>query len=198
MTQAFDSNGRPASGRGRGTQVSDWSGWDYLPGIAFIVIGVLALMMAPLTSLATGIYVGAMLCVAGGFAFVGGLSHLRKRGAWLAVLLGVLSLIVGVAFLYKPAAGAVTLVWMVGAWLIVGGVFEVATAFATPAGKGWLILVGLVDFVLGGFVLTMEPVQAFAFLGYYVGASFVFRGLWSVVFVGDVHTIEHLASEAIA
>ena len=180
------------------TSVGDWSGWDYLPGIAFIVVGVLALMMAPLTSLATGIYVGVMLCVAGGFALIGGLSHIRRGGAWLAALLGLLSIIVGGAFLYNPAAGAVTLVWMIGAWLLVGGLFEFATAFTTPFGKGWLVLVGLVDVALGALVLFMDPKQAFAFLGYYVGISFIFRGLWTVVFVGEAHEIGHTIREAIA
>jgi uncharacterized membrane protein HdeD (DUF308 family) len=178
--------------------VGDWSGWDYLPGIAFIVVGVLALMMAPLTSLATGIYVGAMLCVAGGFAFVGGLSHIKRGGAWLAALLGLLSIVVGIAFVYNPAAGAVTLVWMIGAWLLVGGLFEFATAFTTPFGKGWLVLVGLVDLALGAFVLFMDPKQAFAFLGYYVGISFIFRGLWTVVFVGEAHEFGHGIREALA
>lgn len=178
--------------------ISDWSGWDYLPGIAFIVVGVLALMMAPLTSLATGIYVGSMLCVAGGFAFIGGLSHIKRGGAWLAALLGLLSIVVGIAFLYNPAAGAVTLVWMIGAWLIVGGIFEFSTAFTTPVGKGWLVAVGLVDLALGVLVLTMDPTQAFAFLGYYVGISFIFRGLWTTVFVGDAHEIGHNVREALA
>lgn len=179
-------------------KIGDWSGWDYLPGIAFIVVGVLALMMAPLTSLATGIYVGAMLCVAGGFAFVGGLSHIKRGGAWLAALLGLLSIVVGIAFLYNPAAGAVTLVWMIGAWLLVGGLFEFGTAFTTPFGKGWLVLVGLVDVALGALVLFMEPKQAFAFLGYYVGISFIFRGLWTVFFVGEAQEIGHAVREAIA
>ena len=180
------------------TAIADWSGWDYLPGIAFIVIGVLALMLAPLTSLATGVYVGAMLCVAGGFAFIGGLSHIKRGGAWLAVLLGLLSLLVGIAFLYNPVAGSITLVWMIGAWLLVGGVFEFATAFTTPFGKGWLVLVGLVDLALGALVLMMEPRTAFAFLGYYVGISFIFRGLWTVFFVGEAHEIGHTVREAIA
>ena len=180
------------------TSIGDWSGWDYLPGIAFIVVGALALIMAPLTSLATGIYVGAMLCVAGGFAFVGGLSHIKRGGAWLAASLGLLSIIVGIAFLYNPAAGAVTLMWMIGAWLLVGGIFELATAFATPFGKSWLVLVGLVDLALGAIVLAMDPQQAFGFLGYYVGISFIFRGLWTVVFVGEVHHAGQAVRGAVA
>jgi len=178
--------------------ISEWSGWDYVPGIAFIVIGVLAVMQAPLASLATGIYVGAMLCVAGGFAFVGGLSHIKMRGAWLPALLGLLSIVVGAAFLYNPAAGSVTLVWFIGAWLLVGGIFEFATAFSTPIGRGWLILVGLVDLALGVLILTMDPRLAFAFLGYYVGISFIFRGLWTTIFVGEAHEVGHTIKEALA
>lgn len=180
------------------TAIFDWSGWDYLPGIAFVVIGVLALMMAPLTSLATGVYVGAMLFVAGGFAFVGGLSHIKRGGAWLAALLGLLSLMVGIAFLFNPAAGSITLVWMIGAWLLVGGLFEFATAFTTSFGKGWLVLVGLVDLALGALVLMMDPASAFGFLGYYVGISFIFRGMWTVLFVGEAHEIGRTVREAIA
>lgn len=178
--------------------ITEWSGWDYLPGIAFIVIGVLAVMQAPIASLATGIYVGSMLCVAGGFAFVGGLSHIKRGGAWLAALLGLLSIIVGAAFLYNPAAGSVTLVWMIGAWLLVGGIFEFATAFTSPVGKGWLVMVGIVDLVLGALVLTMDPKQAFAFLGYYVGISFIFRGLWTTMFVGQAHELGRDMREALA
>jgi uncharacterized membrane protein HdeD (DUF308 family) len=179
-------------------RIADWSGWEFLPGIAFIIIGVLALTMAPLTSLATGIYVGALLCVAGAFAFVGGVSHIRRGGGWLAALLGLLSLIIGIAFLYNPAAGAITLVWMIGAWLIVGGIFEFATAFTTPFGRGWLVFVGLVDLALGALLLTMDPSQAFYFLGYYVGISFIFRGLWTVLFVGGAHEVDRTVREAVA
>src|SRR3954469_6032911 len=69
-----------AAQRGRAAHgsLTDWSGWDYLPGLAFLVIGVLALMLAPLTSAVTSIYLAVMLCVAGGFALVGGLANIRS------------------------------------------------------------------------------------------------------------------------
>ena len=88
--------------------------------------------------------------------------------------------------------------FLLGAWLLVGGLFELATAFTTPFGKGWLVLVGLVDLALGALVLFMDPKEALAFLGYYVGISFIFRGLWTLVFVGEVHEIGHTVREAIA
>jgi uncharacterized membrane protein HdeD (DUF308 family) len=72
--------------------LKDWSGWDYVPGIAFLVVGVLALAMPLLASLAASIYLGAMLCVAGAFMLAGGLARTGHRGGWLSIILGVLSL----------------------------------------------------------------------------------------------------------
>jgi uncharacterized membrane protein HdeD (DUF308 family) len=176
----------------------DWSGWDYLPGVAFIVVGVLALMLAPVASLATGIYLGAMLCVAGGFALVGGIAHIKRRRAWLLALLGLLSLIVGIQILYHPVAGAISLTWLLGAWLLVGGIFELATGFTVKVGRSWLILVGVIDILFGGYVLFLNPLNAFLFLGYLVGISFLIRGLWSVVFVNKIHHVRDVFREAVA
>jgi len=176
--------------------LGDWSGWDYLPGFAFTVIGVLAIMEAPIASIATGIYLGAMLCVAGAFGIVGGIARLGRRGALLAALLGVLGVFVGGAVLYNPIAGAISLTWLIGAWFLVGGIFELAMAFTIRLGRGWLILVGITNIVLGALVFMMHPVSAFVFLGYLVGISLLARGLWSIVFVGKVHHSDGLLKQA--
>ena len=171
--------------------IKDWSGWDYVPGIAFLVVGILALLEPPIASLATGIYLGVMLCVAGGFALAAGIARIGHRGGWLGILLGVLSLAAGLIVLYNPVVGAISLVWVLGAWFIVGGIFELAMGFSMPVGKAWLILVGIVNLVLGALVVMLQPDQAFGFLGYFVGISFIFRGLWSVFFTADVHRAQH-------
>ena len=179
-------------------KLSEWPGWDYVPGIAFMVIGVLALTQPPLTSLATGIYLGAMLLVGGAFALAGGIVNIGYRGAWLMALLGALSVAAGMLVLYNPVAGAVSLTWVLAAWLLVGGIFELAMAFNVPAGRGWLIFTGLVDVVFGGFVLMMNPAEAFVFLGYFVGVSFILRGLWSVMFTSDLHGVKQWVEKAVA
>jgi uncharacterized membrane protein HdeD (DUF308 family) len=172
---------------GHRRSLKDWSGWDYVPGIAFLVIGVLALAEPPLASLAASVYLGAMLCVAGAFMLAGGIAGVGHRGGWLAILLGILTVAVGVLIIYNPVVGAISLTWLMGAWFIVGGIFELALGFSIPAGRGWLILVGIVNIVLGAWVVMLDPAQAFAFLGFFVGISLIFRGLWSLLFMSDVH-----------
>jgi uncharacterized membrane protein HdeD (DUF308 family) len=172
---------------GHKRSLKDWSGWDYVPGIAFLVIGVLALAEPPLASLAASVYLGAMLCVAGAFMLAGGIAGVGHRGGWLAILIGILTVAVGVLIIYNPVVGAISLTWLMGAWFIVGGIFELALGFSIPAGRGWLILVGIVNIVLGAWVVMLDPAQAFAFLGFFVGISLIFRGLWSLLFMSDVH-----------
>jgi uncharacterized membrane protein HdeD (DUF308 family) len=173
--------------------IKDWSGWDFVPGITFLVVGVLALLLPPIASLATGIYLGFMLCVAGGFALAAGIANFGRRGSWLGFMLGLLSFLGGILILYNPVVGAVSLIWVLGAWLFVGGMFQLAMGFRAPVGKGWLLFVGVIDLVLGLLIFLMPPAQAFAFLGYFVGISFVFRGLWSLFFTADLHRAEQAA-----
>ena len=177
--------------------LKDWPGWDYAPGIALVVVGILALVVPPITSLAASFYLGVMLCIAGGFVLAGGFANIKHRGGWLGILTGLLSLAAGFLVLYNPVAGAVSLVWVLGAWFIAGGIFELALAFSMPLGKGWLILVGIVDLVLGVYVLMMNPAQAFEFLGFLVGISLLFRGVWSLVFTADLHRGVHRAETAL-
>lgn len=192
MAQTMTSDARHVKSTGRSW--TDWPGWDYVPGIAFIAIGVFALTQPPAASLAASFAYGAIMCVAGSFALAGGLVNIGHRGGWLVALLGALSIFVGLYLLYYPAHGAVALTWAIGAWLLIGAAFEFAIGLTVPVGRGWLFIVGFVDLVLGVFILAMDPTQAFSFLGYYVGISLIFRGLWSVVFVGDFHQVEKTAA----
>jgi uncharacterized membrane protein HdeD (DUF308 family) len=190
MAETVTADGAPRETSGsRRRSLSDWPGWDYVPGIAFLVMGALALAEPPLASLAAGIYLGAMICIAGGFMLVGGIAGVKHRGAWLAILLGLLSIAAGLIILFNPVVGAVSLVWVIGAWFIVGGIFEIVSAFSIRAGRGWLIFVGIVNLVLGAYAIMLPPAAAFAFLGYLVGLSFVFRGAWSLMFTADLHRL---------
>jgi|tagenome__1003787_1003787.scaffolds.fasta_scaffold20629571_2 uncharacterized membrane protein HdeD (DUF308 family) len=188
MAETVNALPRPREADSHG-RISDWPGWDYVPGIAFLVIGALALAEPPLASLAAGIYLGAMICIAGGFMLAGGVVGVKHRGAWLAILLGLLSLAAGLIILFNPIIGAVSLVWVIGAWFMVGGIFEIVSAFNLRAGRGWLIFVGIVNVVLGAYTIMLPPAAAFAFLGYLVGLSLVFRGAWSLMFTGDLHRL---------
>jgi uncharacterized membrane protein HdeD (DUF308 family) len=103
---------------------------------------------------------------------------------WLVVLLGVVTLAAGVAVLTRPAAGALALAVLFGAWLLVtGGVHVLAAVFGAGHGTGWRVLIGVLGALLavGGAVLLVSPLRSLATLVLFVGLSFIVEGITDVV-----------------
>jgi uncharacterized membrane protein HdeD (DUF308 family) len=167
-----------ASGRKLGRK---W-GWVFLSGILFIIIGFVAVSQPFATGIAVGIMLGLTLLTGGVTAMAAGFANLHERGAWLYAVIGLLAFLVGLKTLFFPAAGAVSLVWVMGLWLLVGGVVEVGSGFTIEKGGISLIALGIINVVLGGILLAVDPVLALRYLAIVVGVSFFVRGIGSMMF----------------
>jgi hypothetical protein len=53
----------------------------------------------------------------------------RNPSEWLLILIGVLSVVLGIALIAQPGAGALALVWLIGWFAILEGCIFVALAF---------------------------------------------------------------------
>lgn len=138
--------------------------------VALMALGVLACLFPLEGSLFAG-YALAWALVAGGLAAIyAGVVHIREHGYWADLLLGLLTLLFGVALLILPLAGAVTILWSLSLWFAVAGVIEIGAAFSLKAGR-WLQLVnGALDLLLSAFLM-------FAFASLDVGTVSVLVGL---------------------
>lgn len=111
--------------RGRSTDEPRWA--LAMEGILGLAAGAFTLSRPGITALAL------VLCI-GAWAFVTGILEimtavrLRKviEGEWLLVLSGVASIVLGLALLLFPAAGAVAVVLWIGAYALFFGVLLVA------------------------------------------------------------------------
>jgi uncharacterized membrane protein HdeD (DUF308 family) len=155
-------------------------GWVLGYGLLVIAIGILALLNPVATGFATGILFGGLLVVYGVIAIASGISSLSRRARWIEILLGVLALIAGIAILFMPFAGAWSLVWALGFWLIVSGVFQIASGIQGAYDKAWRLFLGLLDLVLGAILLFASPASSLIYLAAIVGVSFLFRGAFLV------------------
>lgn len=116
-------------------------GWYLFEGIVSIAAGVL-------TFLYPGITAVALLFVIAGWAIVTGIFEiaaavqLRRAvsGEWMLGLAGVLSIVFGVLLFAHPGAGALAVVWLIGAYAIVFGVLLIGLGVRLHrlhgAGKG--------------------------------------------------------------
>jgi uncharacterized membrane protein HdeD (DUF308 family) len=103
--------------------------WLAIVGLLGVVAGLLTFLWPGITALVLLFFIAGWAIASGVFEIVGAI-RLRKEidNEWLLVLSGLLSVIFGVVLLMQPAAGALALVWIIGAYAMLAGVLYVALA----------------------------------------------------------------------
>jgi uncharacterized membrane protein HdeD (DUF308 family) len=92
--------------------------------------------------------------------------------------LGITSIIVGIIALVWPGKTIVVLAFLVAAWLIVSGIFQIVRGFSRGLSGGMralLFISGILSLILG--IIAISGVfQAVEILAILVGIAFLFRG----------------------
>ncbi len=111
-----------------GAPGSRW--WLAIVGLLGIAAGLLTFLMPGLTALVLLFFIAGWAIATGVFEIIGAIK-LRKEidNEWLLILGGIISVLFGVSMMLAPGAGALALVWVIGAYSVVMGVIFVALAF---------------------------------------------------------------------
>jgi len=101
-----------------------------LEGILGIVAGVVAFIWPGITALAL-LYLIAAWALLTGIVEIIAAVRLRNviSGEWMLGLAGVLSIIFGVILIAAPGAGALAVIWTIGAYAVIFGIVLIALAF---------------------------------------------------------------------
>ncbi|AEI38456.1 MAG: DUF308 domain-containing protein [Zymomonas mobilis subsp. pomaceae] len=156
-------------------------GWTMAYAVCQILFGVAALCFPFVTSIASGIFFGWLLIIAGAFATVSGLSSRRIRGHWLDIICGIIAIITGIIAIEYPIASALTIVWLIACWLFLVGVTELLIASRIIQERSWLILRGVINLIIAFFLFFSNSAVALAFLGWAVGFAFVSEGIGMMI-----------------
>jgi uncharacterized membrane protein HdeD (DUF308 family) len=101
-----------------------------LVGLAGMAIGVFTFLNPAVTAFGL-IYYIAIWAVGTGILEVAAAFRLRKiiEGEWMLAVAGLLSIAFGIMIVARPAAGLLSLVWLIGAYAIIFGALEIGLAF---------------------------------------------------------------------
>jgi uncharacterized membrane protein HdeD (DUF308 family) len=137
-----------------------------LRGVIAILFGVLALVWPALTLLALAALFAVYALLTGLVLVVGSVkSRKSNEDWWLPLMVGVVSLGAGAIAAIHPGLTALVLVLVVGAYAMVTGVLDIATAIRlrkTIRNEGLLILNGVVSIAFGVLVFLFPDAGALA------------------------------------
>jgi uncharacterized membrane protein HdeD (DUF308 family) len=104
--------------------------WLAIVGLLGLAAGLLTFLMPGLTAVVLLLFIAGWAIATGVFQIIGAIK-LRKEidNEWLLILCGVISVLFGVCMMLAPGAGALALVWVIGAYSVVIGALFVALAF---------------------------------------------------------------------
>jgi uncharacterized membrane protein HdeD (DUF308 family) len=119
-----------------GVRARDTIQWSLvLWGIVGIAAGVVAFLWPDLTALALVYVIAAWAVITGVIEIVAAIALRREiSDEWLLVIIGALSVVVGVLMFLFPGAGALSIVWLIGAYAIG---FGILLLIAGVRFRGW-------------------------------------------------------------
>jgi uncharacterized membrane protein HdeD (DUF308 family) len=126
-----------------------------LRGLFALLFGIAALFWPAITLIVLVWLFGAYALVDGVFGVVAGLSLAgQHRQWWLLLVEGIVGIVAGLGAFLWTGITALALLYLIAAWAIVTGVFEIVAAFERS--EWWLGLSGLLS-VLFGLLLVLFP-----------------------------------------
>ena len=149
-------------------------------GILLSVLGLAAMILPPLASLAVTIFLGWMFLISG----VAGLALTfwarGMPGFWWSLVSAVLAIAAGIILLAKPVQGTLTLTIVVGAYFLAEGVATIMYALEHRrelSGRwSWLLVAGLLDILIAAMIITGLPGSAEWAIGLLAGINLLFGG----------------------
>ncbi len=149
-------------------------------GIALVVLGVIAILVPPIATLAVTIVLGWLFLVSGVIGLFTTFWMRQAPGFWWSLISAVLAVVVGGLLLTRPVSGALSLTIVVVVFFVIEGVASIMFALEHKrelSGRwGWMLMSGIIDLALAALVFTGLPSTAAWAIGLLVGINMVFGG----------------------
>jgi len=142
-------------------------------GIAAILLGVVTFAWPGITLAALVLLYGAYALVDGVMAIIGAVRAVQSHERWGALLIeGIAGIVAAAITVAWPGITALALVFVIAAWAIVTGVFELVAAVRLRkyvTGE-WLLALGGIASIAFGVLIIIAPLAGALVIALWVGA----------------------------
>jgi uncharacterized membrane protein HdeD (DUF308 family) len=149
-------------------------------GVVLVVLGVAAIILPVIATLAFTLVIGWLFLISGGVGLVTTFWMRSAPGFWWALISALIGIIAGIILLIWPISGTVSLTLVLIAFFVVEGVATLMYAIdhrnQLTGRWGWMLMSGIVDLILAGIIFAGLPATATWALGLLVGINMLFGG----------------------
>lgn len=149
-------------------------------GSVLAILGLLAILVPRVASIATTLIIGWILLLSGGVGLAATVRARHAPGFSWSLVSAVVALVAGALLLGWPVQGTYSVTAVVIAFLLLEGIVSVMYALEHRKGLsgrwGWMLASGLFDLALGGILFAGLPGTAVWVLGLLVGFNMIFGG----------------------
>jgi uncharacterized membrane protein HdeD (DUF308 family) len=149
-------------------------------GIILIILGVAAIMLPLIATLAFTIIIGWILMVSGLVGLVTTFWARQAPGFWWSLVSALIAIAAGVVLLLFPISGSISLTLVLIAFFVVEGIASIMYGIEHRnqlTGRWvWMLVSGIIDLILAAIIFAGLPGTAAWALGLLVGINMVFGG----------------------
>jgi uncharacterized membrane protein HdeD (DUF308 family) len=159
-------------------------------GLVALIFGILAFVLPGITLLTVTILFGTFALLLGFFSlFSGIIGKDMKQARWLFVAQGIIGIIIGIIALAWPDITLLAMAYLVGAWAMIFGMFEIIAAIWTPQeaigvfnnmSKGLLVASGLLSLIFGILIILFPGAGVLAIL-WIIAAYAIILGIINIM-----------------
>jgi uncharacterized membrane protein HdeD (DUF308 family) len=168
-------------------------------GAAAILFGIGAFLWPGITLAVLVLLFGAYSLVDGIFAVIAGIAARKEQERWwMMVLEGLAGIIIGVITFVYPGVTALVLLYLIAAWSIITGVFEIAAAIRLRQeieGEWLLILAGILSIIFGVLLVVLPGPGALALI-WLIGSYAIVFGILLLVLAFRLRSLRDTLRQA--
>jgi uncharacterized membrane protein HdeD (DUF308 family) len=176
----LDQQNAERMGRALAGAIHEHWGLFLAEGIILVILGIAAIALPPIATLAFTIIIGWVFLISGVVGLFTTFWARHVPGFWWSLISAIIGIAAGVVLLLWPITGTLSLTLVLIAFFFVEGIVSIMYAIEHRnqlTGRwGWMLVSGIIDLILAGIIFAGLPGTAVWALGLLVGINMLFGG----------------------